>query len=159
MNKTSFTEKTDSLKSAPLWKRLFSTLYDMLILAAVSLAYFALATAVSTLLLGHEAESFKPNATGLWVQIGWLFTIIGFYCFFWCRVGQTVAMKAWRLKLVMNDQSKVTPQMCVLRCIVGFLGFAAFGLGYFWAWIDRDGKALHDRLTKSTVTLLSKAES
>jgi len=144
---------------APLWKRLFSIVYDSLILVALSLAYFGLATAISTVLLGHQPSEFKPNASGIWVQVGWVISMFGFYWYFWSRIGQTVAMKAWRLKVVNDDDTPLSAYTCILRALAGFLSLAAFGLGYLWAWVDKDGKALHDRLTHTSVILLEKGKS
>ena len=150
---------TQSTPSSALWKRLFSTLYDALILCALSLAYFGLATAFSTLLLGQNPDEFKPNASGVWVQIGWIVTILGFYCYFWLKIGQTVAMKAWKLKVVNDDGAPLSLRTCLLRCVLGFIGLACFGLGYLWAIVDRDKKALHDRLTRTSVIQLEREQS
>lgn len=144
---------------APVWKRLFSTVYDVLILAALSLAYFGIATAFSAVVLGNTASEFKPNATGLWVQAGWLVTVLGFYCFFWMRIGQTVAMKAWKLKVVTDNGTALSLPLCLARCLLGVMSFAAGGLGYFWAWVDKDNKAMHDRLTGTSVILLDREKS
>ena len=150
---------TLSFQHAPLWKRLFSTIYDFLILCALSLAYFGVATAVSTLVLGNQAVEFRPNARGLWVQAGWLITLLGFYCYFWLRIGQTVAMKAWRLKLIKDGNQPLTIGICIVRCILGMLSLALCGLGYFWIWVDKDKKALHDRLTRTSVVILDREQS
>ncbi|WP_096087154.1 RDD family protein [Agaribacterium haliotis] len=157
-------KKTTEQKGAPtpepsnakLWKRLCATLYDSLILCAVSLLYFALVTFIFTAVLGSEAKDFQPNAGGLIVQLGWLISVLGFYCFFWLRVGQTVAMKAWRLKLKRADGKTLTLSTCLIRALAGFLGLAAFGLGWLWALIDKDGCCLHDRISNTRVVQLAK---
>ena len=145
-------------QTASLWKRLLSTLYDLLILGAVSLLYGALVTSVSTLAFGNTATDFKPNATGVFVQVGWVLTITGFYCFFWLRVGQTVAMKAWRLKLISLSGNPLSLSTCILRCVLGLIGFFCVGLGYLWSLIDKDGYALHDRLSNTRVIQLPKGQ-
>jgi uncharacterized RDD family membrane protein YckC len=59
--------------------------------------------------------------------------------FLWCwlRGGQTLAMKAWGIRLV-----DVTPRKAVLR----FLLLVLLPLSVIWALIDRDRQFLHDRL-------------
>lgn len=146
-------------KPAALWKRLFATIYDVMILVALSLLYGALVTLISTVVLGNSAENYRPNASGLFVQIGWVISVLGFYCFFWLRVGQTVAMKAWRLKLVTNSGHPLDLSTCALRGVLGFASFACFGLGYFWQIFDPQKLAFHDRLTKTKVIQLSKEEA
>lgn len=148
-----------SIKPAALWKRLFATIYDFMILVAISFLYGAIVTLISTTLLGNEAIEYKPNASGLLVQAGWIATMLGFYCFFWLRVGQTVAMKAWRLKLVTQDGSSLTFKHCIIRCFAGFFSFALGGLGYFWQLLDRDNLALPDRISGTRVVQLSKEQA
>ena len=64
--------------------------------------------------------------------------LAGYYLFCWLRGGQTLAMKAWRIRLV-----AVTPRKALVRLVL-----AAFLLpiSIVWALFDRDGQFLHDRL-------------
>jgi uncharacterized RDD family membrane protein YckC len=145
-----------TFKNASLIKRLLSTLYDGLILIAVSFLYFFALTMFSLFVFGNDTENYQPNVGGLAVQIGWGACIIAFYCFFWLKVGQTVAMKAWKIRLVSTSNSELTPQQCVVRCLTGFLSLSCFGLGYFWILVDKDKLALHDRISKTRVVALPK---
>ena len=69
-----------------------------------------------------------------------IFTVIAAY-FLWCwlRGGQTLAMKAWHIRLV-----GVTPRKALLRLIVAAL---LFPVSIVWALFDRERQFLHDRLT------------
>jgi uncharacterized RDD family membrane protein YckC len=60
--------------------------------------------------------------------------------FLWCwlRGGQTLAMKAWKIRLV-----NVTPARALLRFV---LALALLPFSVIWALVDRDGQFLHDRL-------------
>ena len=60
--------------------------------------------------------------------------------FLWCwlRGGQTLAMKAWHIRLV-----DVTPQKAVLRFVLALL---LLPVSIAWALFDRDRQFLHDRL-------------
>lgn len=145
--------------NAALWKRLFATIYDTLILIAVSLLYGALATAISTQIFGHTPENYRPNTNGLIMLVGWIVTVLAFYCFFWIKVGQTVAMKAWRIKLVTESGDVLTLQRCIARCALGFAGLAFFGVGYLWSLVDKERCCAHDRLTATRVVQLTKKEA
>jgi uncharacterized RDD family membrane protein YckC len=59
--------------------------------------------------------------------------------FLWCwlRGGQTLAMKAWHIRLV-----GVTPARAIMR----FLLLALLPVSIAWALFDRDRQFLHDRL-------------
>ena len=60
--------------------------------------------------------------------------------FLWCwlRGGQTLAMKAWHIRLV-----DVTPRRALLRLALAAL---LFPVSILWAFLDRDRQFLHDRL-------------
>jgi uncharacterized RDD family membrane protein YckC len=63
------------------------------------------------------------------------------YCLWsWLRGGQTLAMRAWRIRLV-----DVTPRKALLRFALALL-FVPTGISLAWALIDKDGQFLHDRL-------------
>jgi uncharacterized RDD family membrane protein YckC len=60
--------------------------------------------------------------------------------FLWCwlRGGQTLAMKAWHIRLV-----DVTPQKALIRLLVAGL---LLPVSILWALFDRERQFLHDRL-------------
>jgi len=90
--------------------------------------------------------------------VGWLrhllqifvLVVIGSY-FLWCwlRGGQTLAMKAWRVRLV-----NVTPAKALLRFL---LAVALLPVSIVWALFDRDRQFLHDRLVGTRLILVSAA--
>lgn len=69
----------------------------------------------------------------------------------WTRAGQTLAMKTWRLKLETRSGGALTPLQAVLRYVLALAGVAAFGIGFLWAFFDRDGLFLHDRLGRTRI--------
>lgn len=82
-------------------------------------------------------------------------TVIGIYFVWqWRRGGQTLAMKAWRLKLEGTDGSAVTLPRCVARYAVALLGTLAVGVTYLWAVFDSDRAFLHDRLAGTRIVRL-----
>ena len=64
--------------------------------------------------------------------------LAAYYLFCWLRGGQTLAMKAWRIRLV-----EVTPGKALLRLILAAL---LLPVSIAWALFDRDRQFLHDRL-------------
>ena len=76
----------------------------------------------------------------------WLIAGIYFvYC--WLKVGQTLAMKTWRVQLVNRQGEKLNKTQAVTRYVFASFGLLFFGLGFFWRLFDRDGLFLHDRLS------------
>lgn len=142
--------------SAPLWRRFAALLYDVFILAALSMAYGALAVVVYVAVTGDQGEAYTPMFDGLWFQLGWLGLIAGFYCFFWRKGGQTLGMRAWRLSLQDAAGGNPSWNQCLKRCAAGALSLGLFGLGYWWKWLDRDNLCWHDRLSGTQVVVLPK---
>jgi len=64
--------------------------------------------------------------------------VAAYFLWCWLRGGQTLAMKAWRIKLV-----DVTPRRALVRLALAFL---LLPLSIVWAVFDRDRQFLHDRL-------------
>ena len=83
---------------------------------------------------------------------GWnLAWVAYFFVFFWTRSGQTLGMKAWRLRVQNLDGSLITKATAVKRLIPTLLG-----LGNLIVIFDRKNKlSLQDRLTKTEVVVIS----
>ena len=64
--------------------------------------------------------------------------LAAYFLWCWLRGGQTLAMRAWRIRLV-----EVTPAKAVLRFA---LALVLLPLSILWALVDRDRQFLHDRL-------------
>jgi uncharacterized RDD family membrane protein YckC len=127
-----------SLRAPGVARRLASGLYELLILAAVVL----IATFPFLAIVGDATLGWKRHLLQLWV-LG----VTGAYLvWFWTRGGQTLAMKTWRIRLVRDDGGPVSAGRAVHRYLLALLGLAAVGVGFVWAFFDRDRQFLHDRL-------------
>jgi len=93
------------------------------------------------------------DATSGWLRHALqLFVLVVFAAYFlwcWLRGGQTLAMRAWRIRLV-----EVTPGKALLRFV---LAVALFPASIVWALFDRDRQFLHDRLAGTRLVLISAA--
>ena len=78
--------------------------------------------------------------------------VIGFYGFFWCRAGQTLGMRAWRLRVQNSDGSRIRLTQAVVRACA-----ALFGFGNLWVLFDNRKLAWQDRVADCEVVLLPKA--
>jgi len=143
-------------------RRLASMVYELFILAAI--AFFA----GNLFLLASHGQS----ASGLlrFALQAYLLTVFAAY-FLWCwlRGGQTLPMKAWRIRLVAPGHARVPARVALLRfayaalfmgallasvaaafehrnALLAFASLALSGIGIGWALVDRDRQFLHDRL-------------
>jgi uncharacterized RDD family membrane protein YckC len=72
------------------------------------------------------------------LQVFILLVLAGYFLWCWLRGGQTLAMRAWKIRLV-----DVTPGKAAARFLIAA---ALLPLSILWALVDRDHQFLHDRL-------------
>ena len=72
------------------------------------------------------------------LQLFILVVFAGYFLWCWLRGGQTLAMKAWGIRVV-----HVTPGKAIARFL---LALALLPVSIAWALFDRDRQFLHDRL-------------
>lgn len=91
------------------------------------------------------------GAKRLLLQI-FLWLIVGAY-FVWCwrQSGQTLAMQAWKIKLIGDDSQLLSLNIAILRYVLATLSVVLCGLGFLWAIMDRQHLFLHDRLLKTRI--------
>jgi uncharacterized RDD family membrane protein YckC len=77
-----------------------------------------------------------------------------FFGWFWTHGGQTLGMRAWRLKLLDSSGNPVTWRQSLIRYGAAWLSLLALGLGYIWVWIDPQGLSWHDRLSGTRLVVL-----
>jgi len=118
-------------------RRLASILYEALLLFAV--AFFA-AWVFLFASGGRDATSGWPRYV-LQLLIALMFAAYFLWC--WLRGGQTLAMKAWHIRLV-----DVTPGKALLRLVLAALLVPTL-VSIVWAVFDRDQQFLHDRLART----------
>ncbi len=119
--------------------RLLALSYD----AFPVLALWFLTAGVFTLLHG---DAVRGGWLG-WLEFATLWVVAGLYATLsWRRGGQTIGMRPWRLRVVAADSGGNAPLYCLwLRYAVGSLSLLVAGVGFWWAWIDRDQLTWHDR--------------
>jgi uncharacterized RDD family membrane protein YckC len=140
--------------SAPgLARRLAAMFYDCLLLAAL---WFA----ISALLLAASGGLLTSPDRPLWLlyfhRISLILVSILFYTEFWTHGGQTLGMRAWRLKIVANDGEPVSWKQALWRFAAAIPSIGLFGLGLLWMFLDRERRTLHDHLSGTRFVLLAK---
>jgi len=138
---------------AGLPRRLAAMFYDGLLLVAILMV----ATGLMLPLTGGEAITAADHP---WLEFAYRLVIAGlvvlFFGTFWTRRGQTLGMASWRLRVEREDGALLTWGDTVKRLAAALLSWLPLGLGYLWILIDREGRAWHDRLSRTRVVLLPK---
>ena len=123
--------------------RFASLIYEGLLL--VPLLFLA---AYLFLALAHDARNGVAHTV---FQI-WLLAVCGcYFVYCWTKGGRTLAMRTWHLKLARADGMAIDWRAAWLRYVLAVPGLFLFGAGYWWAFVDRDGQFLHDRLAGTRV--------
>ena len=129
---------TAAPRAAGIARRLASGLYELLIL----LALVFIATLPFSYVFGDATHGWRRHLLQLWV-----FGVVGLYFgWFWTHGGQTLPMKAWRLRVLRHDGAPLAWPRALHRYVLAMLSFLAAGLGFWWAFFDREKLFLHDRL-------------
>ncbi|MCU7904803.1 MAG: RDD family protein [Candidatus Thiodiazotropha sp. (ex Epidulcina cf. delphinae)] len=129
-----------------LLRRLAAMLYDGLLLVAL----LFVATAAITLPLGN------PDGINLLFFQFFIFEIIPllFFTCFWIWGGQTLGMRAWRLKLVREGGYPVGWNDALKRHLAALFSLLCLGLGFVWVLIDPKKLAWHDRFSKTRLVIV-----
>ncbi len=137
--------------SAGFGRRLAALIYDSLLLAALLTMYTA------ALVFARHGALTEHSAGAWWYayRVGELVLIGGYYVLNWMRSGQTLGMRAWRLRVVTDSGPALGFASALLRLVCGLLAWAPAALGVLWLYVDSDHLALHDRLSKTRVLHLT----
>lgn len=140
---------TKELQPPAIWRRFAAIIYDTLLITAVSMGYAGICIGLGVALF-DDKEALTSN---IFFQLGWLVVIFGFFCFFWTKAGQTLGMRAWRIRIAQQsslDFPNTIP--CLLRCLFAPIGLSLF----FTAFFRKDRQCLHDLISGTRVILLKK---
>lgn len=152
---------------AGFFRRLAAMVYDGLIAVAIGMLSALILIGILTALFEtnilskqgyeHVSDLMQQN---LWykslVQFWVLLWVSAFFLWFWKNGGQTLGMRAWRIRIYnLSPDEEVGYKRLLIR-LVSALG----GLGTLLVLVDYKNKlALQDRLTRTEVLFLSKEEN
>lgn len=124
-------------------------------LRAIAMFYDALLVlAVLFLLTGIvvSARHLRAIAPGepLW-QCTLLAAMYVYFGWFWTHGGQTLGMRAWRLRVVNEDGTGLSWRQSALRFLGALACWGTLGLGYLWALFEPRRRAWSDLLSGSLV--------
>jgi len=140
------------VRSAPLWRRIAALVYDVFPLVGL----WMLTTFVYLFAAGRHYDPAHPEwGARLGLQVALLAITAAYFVISWARAGQTIGMRAWKLKLLREDGSKIGVLPALARFSLALLSLAIVGIGFWWALFDAQNRTLHDRICKTVMVRLS----
>ncbi|MGQ9659705.1 MAG: RDD family protein [Thermochromatium sp.] len=131
-------------------RRLGAFLYDGLLLISVLMIALGLVVVPYGVITGEELYQHH-----LLLERIYLLLVSGaFYVYFWTHGGQTLGMKAWRLKVIAQDGTPVSFDAAVKRFVWSIVSLIPLGLGLWWSLFNSQGLAWHDIRSNTRVVLL-----
>ena len=115
-----------------LARRLAAMVYELFLIFAV--AFFA----AWIFFFASGARDATSGVLRRELQLFIVVVLAAYFLWCWLRGGQTLAMRAWHIRLV-----DVTPRKALVRFL---LAAGLLPLSILWALVDRDRQFLHDRL-------------
>ena len=138
---------------ASLWLRLAAALYDFFPL----LALWMVTAGVVLLVSQGEVDVAHPSITyRLALRSALLAITAAYFVISWARGGQTIGMRAWRLRVVGDDGSVLPWPRALLRFAVACVSLIALGAGFIWCLFDRQKRGWHDIAARTVFVRLSK---
>lgn len=162
-NASSADSESETVERAGFIRRLLAMIYDTLVATAVGMcaAMVMIVTLVVMLKNGAlDLQGYAEPADLIQASFGYKLLIqtwvglwiAGFFLWFWRRGGQTLGMRAWRLRIYSTVEEPMTWPRLFIRLFAS-LG----GLGTLLVLFDfKNKQSLQDRLAKTEVLKLSK---
>jgi len=167
-------ESFHPLPAAGLLRRIGAFAYDTLLLMAVIMV----AGFVALPFTGGEA----PSPENPFYQTYLFVLCYLFFAWFWTRGGQTLGMRAWRIRVQNTDGSAISWSQSLLRFMAGLASVTLLGLGiyliksepmsmrfiqgavalsvfslsFLWVLVDKKKLAWYDRFSDCCVVVLPK---
>ena len=130
-----------------LLRRLAALIYDTLLLFAVLFA----ATVPAVIVTGGEAVGPNhPAFTAYLLAVSYLY-----FGWCWTRSGQTLGMRAWRMRVRTREGEPLGWGRSLVRFTAAMVSMGAAGIGLLWVAFDRERLSLHDRLSATVLETVS----
>ena len=139
----------NTLQNVSLLRRLGAMIYDT-VLAGFSVVIVSSlpATAIQSF-TGYRV----PDAI---MALLYLLLTYGFFTWFWTHGGQTLGMRAWKVRVVTEKDEPLNQQQATSRFLWAIASWASLGLGFVVSLFDKDKLAWHDRYSHTKLIFVPK---
>ncbi|RKF18657.1 RDD family protein [Alginatibacterium sediminis] len=152
------TKNEQKLPSSGFFRRLGAWIYDAFMAIAIAMVVIMLSLGIvaggqasGLLVLDEGVQHSQYLVQQWWFQVLIWGSITCFYAVFWSRAGQTIGMRAWRLRVQRPDGSNISFTQALIRVFT-----AAFGLGNLMVLVTKNNTAFQDLWAKTEMVVLPK---
>ncbi|RTE66570.1 RDD family protein [Amphritea opalescens] len=142
----SFPEVDGELRQPSLMRRFAAMIYDAFLVVAIWMCAGFAAVGLNQ----GEAVSGPIFQTVLFLLT------FAFYAYFWVRLGQTLGMQAWKLRVQTVDGHHISLRQALIRFMTAIVSTACLGLGFFWMLFSANKATWHDSFSETQIVLLPK---
>ena len=128
-----------------IWRRLASILYDFLLVVAVLII-------MSIPFFSFDLQ--ENNLLKITIQIYYYFITQYFFVWFWVHNQGTLGMKTWKIKIICNNNNRLSYKQAIIRFNVAIFSLLFFGLGFLISFFRKDKKCFHDIISKTALIKL-----
>jgi uncharacterized RDD family membrane protein YckC len=133
---------------ASFLRRIGAIFYDSMLV--VSFLFVAGMLSMKGMMLAMDLENIPAGSTTAKVFFVYLVLLAYlFFAWFWIHGGQTLGMRAWKVKLIRQDGMTISWGQAFLRFCYSIVSWVPLGAGYLWSLIDKDKQAWHDKASHS----------
>ncbi len=146
------------IPGAPLWRRFLAILYDtLMVVCVVFIAWQPMP------LLPFDQ---LPDWLSKGIRLSYMFLItFGFFGWFWTHGGQTIGMRAWKIRLVdyqaLEADILKNPgwSQAFKHYLIALISWSLAGLGFFAALLHKERRTWHERGAGTAMVVQRKVKS
>lgn len=140
-----------------IFRRLGAMLYDSVLLLGVLMLANAIITIPYGVIVGSPLHT---HGFPLLMMRLYLFAVIAiFFVYFWTRGGQTLGMRAWRIRVITAEGAALGTMNAIKRFGWAVPSVLALGAGLWMSLFSRDSLALHDSKSGTRLVMVKPAEA
>ena len=137
---------TDTSAHHPgLFRHFAVVFYDWLLVLAVLMLAALLAVAV------NHGQAIAPD--NVFFKLYLLLIIFFYYGWFWTHGGQTLGMRAWKVRLNNTKPQPISWRQALVRFVVALPGWLLIGAGFWLGWFSHNGVSLADKVSGTRLQL------
>jgi uncharacterized RDD family membrane protein YckC len=133
----------DFTSTPGFFRRLAAQIYDTFLLAAILILANAILYLFTT---GELIKDYQLLQRIYLATISFLF-----YGWFWTHGGQTLGLRAWKIKVLTLDQKPISWKQALLRYTTAIISWSFLGLGFLWIFMNKNRYSWHDYSSKTAL--------